>query len=359
MAPSPYANASFPRRSLHHKREYEALITRIYTSGSPVAEDEICHIENAVLPVLNQDVASINGSIASLQSILDSMKEERAALALGSSNSCQASGPIWRLSQVCRTWRNVALSYYSAWCTIEFDFMERTSEDDAPILELVLQRSHQRPLSVTLTGCCCEPDSDLVRAPLKHLFAESHRWQSLNLTEFDPPSLYQSLRGRLPQLESLIFYYDGDDRPVLHIFNDCPCLTRVSLLGNRAHVDLPVAQLTELCLKEGEDECWWRVDDVGAYWHLIEECQSLQTLHISCLSDISDDEDYYSPLSMITHPNICKIDIDCMGLMDKLTLPRLQEAALAHDYNCRAVIYSLHQFEDFYIVRTAQEPSAP
>ncbi|KAF9035072.1 hypothetical protein BDZ89DRAFT_499279 [Hymenopellis radicata] len=296
MAPSPYANASFPRRSLHYKQEYEALIDRVHTSGSPVVEDEICHIENDVLPVLNQDVASINGSIASLQSILDSMKEERAALkslekgyktfvppyraipcdiwheifshrlALESSHSCQVSGPIWRLSQVCRTWRNVALSYYSAWCTIEFDFIEGASEDDAPILELVLQRSHRRLLSVTLTGCgWWEPDNDLVQAPLKRLFAESHRWQSLNLTEFDPPSLYQSLRGRLPQLESLIFEYWGSDRPVLHIFNDCPRLTRVSLIGNRAHFDLPVAQLTELCLKEGKGECWWRVNDVGAY----------------------------------------------------------------------------------------------
>ncbi len=137
MTPSLYADASFPRRSIHHKREYQAFIDRFHTSCS---EDEIRHIENAVLPGINENVASINGSIASLQSILDSMKkEERAALkklekayktfvppyraiphdiwreifshalAIEPRSSCQPSGPIWRLGKVCQTWRSVII----------------------------------------------------------------------------------------------------------------------------------------------------------------------------------------------------------------------------------------------------------
>ncbi len=174
--------------------------------------------------------------------------------------------------------------------------------------------------------------------------------KSLDLSDCYPLSLYECIRGRLPQLESLIISYL--DRTVLNVFNDCPRLTRVSLSGAHSSIDLPVAQLTDLSLDEYAT-CW-NYDDVGAYLRLIEECRALRTLYISCESDTSQ-EDASSPISLITHPTICKIDIFCMGFIDKLTLPRLQEVALPysslhalelllHRSNCARTITNLNLF---------------
>ncbi|KAF8997535.1 hypothetical protein BDZ89DRAFT_772440 [Hymenopellis radicata] len=174
----------FPRRSLHHEEEYQSsvLLERLRTSNFAATDEEISHVRHTILPIVSDDITSIDSKLASLHEVIRSMEEERERLknvqkkynnlvslhralpleiwskiflcTLPShivSNAFDVSGSIWKLSHVCQKWRNIALSLRSFWSTMAIRFPKAAQhETDVERLDAVLQRSRQGPLDVSL-----------------------------------------------------------------------------------------------------------------------------------------------------------------------------------------------------------------
>ncbi|KAF9035041.1 hypothetical protein BDZ89DRAFT_1157863 [Hymenopellis radicata] len=374
--------AEFPKRSVHHERELERSpsLHRLHTTNFPATEQEASHIQNTILPSIEVDISSMSAKITALQATLHSMERERDALeavhklyrnlihprralpqelwsdiflfaTLGVDkdlNACDPSGPIWALSQVCRPWRDIALSLHSLWSIIVVAPLP--SANEVPILEVVLQRTGQHPLGLTLYNAAfilrARPASDvqdlwsLKDRLLGMIFAESHRWRSLDITEYhqDADILF-SISGRLPQLESLSLHFPymhsgfvgsalvAEAQPVILAFRDCPRLTKVTLTGKQRPMDLPYARITALSIETEpllHEDCWTSIGLVG-------QCTSLEKLRITGCSD-SDPSSLSTPLiPPLIHSNLHKLTTGCNHLIDHLTLPRLEEAVLCNE----------------------------
>ncbi|KAF8901095.1 hypothetical protein CPB85DRAFT_1439230 [Mucidula mucida] len=235
---------------------------------------------------------------------------------------------IWRLSQVCQTWRNLALSLPSCWSFIVLDFSSRwpASEKDLVLLSLVLKRSQQHLLDVTLIqqNVKVSPLLDRIR---EKMFAESYRWRTARLIDNQLQSdlQYRHLRGRLPQLE-LLHIQRGrvwpSDGAVISAFKDCPRLVEVTLTGvYPREVELPLQQIT--CLRLLDRFLYRDIDDFEVYLHFIGQ---LPLLEILCVDFTNGDHGPF--LRYLTHPRVRDLRATYPYLLNSLVLPRLEVAAL-------------------------------
>ncbi|KAF9026761.1 hypothetical protein BDZ89DRAFT_1067427 [Hymenopellis radicata] len=317
---------AFTRRSLHHEEEYQSsvLLERLRTSNLPATDEEISHIRHTILSTVSDEISCIDSKVATLHEVIRSMEDERQRLinvqkkytnlislhrtlpleiwseiflytlsSASDSNAFDASGSIWRLSHVCQSWRNVALSLHSFWSTMALRFPQAAHhEGDVQRLETVIQRSRQGPLDRIL---------DIV-------LAESHRWRVLHLC-----STRHSIIG------FLVFSIEPKEQSV---FNDCPRLTKLSLGESPPVVEFPWDQITELDLSGMDREG----DDLRACMHLIGLCTSLETLSVPYW--YLEDDEAESPYTPTTCSNVRKLDTMSVRVIDALTLPCLREASL-------------------------------
>ncbi|KAF9023467.1 hypothetical protein BDZ89DRAFT_156313 [Hymenopellis radicata] len=211
------------------------------------------------------------------------------------------------------------------------------TEREVWALEVALQRSGQHPLDITLITGYNPSDFDpsFRNRMLAMVHAESHRWRDARLSEYDMNSdiLYAPLRGRLPMLESLYLFLTGefyintpvDEQSVVTVFGDCPRLTKVVLTGTQL-VELPWAQIRELRL---EDRCRiWSDEACRQFVSLVGRCLNLQVLQAR-LFEVEEDP----PSSSTICPSIRVLDTAIDFVIDRLTVPRLQEAILSKDAN--------------------------
>ncbi|KAF9030436.1 hypothetical protein BDZ89DRAFT_667929 [Hymenopellis radicata] len=158
------------------------------------------------------------------------------------------------------------------------------------------------------------------------VFAESHRWRTARLIDYHavrpPDLLYAPLRGRLPQLELLSFESVGAmDSDIISAFKDCPRLVTVALTGADPHiVELPMKQITCLRLWDTSSPG----NDFRAYVDLIGQCPLLEILRVDSESERAQDP----PLQSLTLPCLRDLNAVYPYLLDSLTLPRLEVAAL-------------------------------
>ncbi|KAF9031804.1 hypothetical protein BDZ89DRAFT_1063678 [Hymenopellis radicata] len=324
--------AAFPKRSVHHERDFEtSLPFTVFVLPTSGNRTRGVAYSNTILPSIEADISSMSAKIAALQATLHSMEQERdaleavhkqyrnlihprravppelwseiflfAALRVDEDfDACDSSGPIWALSQVCRPWRDIALSLHSL----------------CPILELVLQRTGQCPLEVTLANADyhnrirrssdVHPLSLLRDRVLGMIFAESHRWRTLQVLEYEhSDTLYAPLCDRLPQLESLSLWFSyeptlvAEAQPAHHAFRDCPHLFIEDDTG------LPLFH-----------------EDCLAYIRLVGQCTSIEKLRLPL----------HPLIPPLIHSNLHKLTTGCGHLIDRLTLPHLEEAVLSKD----------------------------
>ncbi|KAF8901086.1 hypothetical protein CPB85DRAFT_134521 [Mucidula mucida] len=239
-----------------------------------------------------------------------------------------SSRTIWQLSQVCKTWRAAAFSLHSCWSYIvlEISLSWPKSEKDVELLSLILKRSQQHLLDITLIHQNVE-DLPLPNRMRETVFADSYRWRSARLIDYQVMSdlLYAPLRGRLPQLELLDFQCVGgmdSGQAVISAFKECPRLVEVALTGADPRlVELPRQQIT--CLRLLDRLPYWRVEDFQVYVHLISQCPLLEVLRVDFTK-----RDHGPLLQSLTLPRVRNLSVTYPYLLDSLVLPRLEVAAL-------------------------------
>ncbi|KAF9003477.1 hypothetical protein BDZ89DRAFT_1080973 [Hymenopellis radicata] len=379
---------AFARRSLHHEEEYQSsvFLERLRTSNFPATDEEISHIRDTILPTVSDDISSIDSRVASLHQVIRSMEEERERLinvqtkynnlvslhrtlpleiwseiflytlsSASDSNAFDASGSIWKVSHVCQRWRNIALSLGSFWSTMIIQLPKAAQhEADVQRLETVIQRSRERLLDVSLRDDIPgirRPDSNLsiLKPMLDIVLAESYRWQKLDLSDYRGSlnMLYAPLHNRLPRLESVglqCAQLEPREHSVASVFKDCPRLTKVSLgAGSMLSVEFPWDRIKELDLAGLEFD---GDEDDRKTMRLIARCPSLETLTLPYWYP-GDDEDS-SPYTPITCPNIRKLDVTSVSVINALTLPRLREGLLNPDPTNTHYNF-LHSFKELLI----------
>ncbi|KAK7047137.1 hypothetical protein VNI00_006802 [Paramarasmius palmivorus] len=161
------------------------------------------------------------------------------------------SGMPWVVSQVCRSWRSIALSTPCLWTSVVLDIRPlgtmhpQRLASEAWRLRLQLHRSQTIPLDVTIHA-----QRDNFNHPLMILICtRSEQWRNLRLGGHE--SVLKSLslvRGLLPALEHLTVDSDIiasiDEEEVF--FDYCPQLRTISLHGfTSSSMKLPWHQITD------------------------------------------------------------------------------------------------------------------
>ncbi|KII88078.1 hypothetical protein PLICRDRAFT_659334 [Plicaturopsis crispa FD-325 SS-3] len=107
-----------------------------------------------------------------------------------------------RLGQVCRQWREVALSTSRLWSNIVISSRPGSVDRYQALISLWIERSGLQPLSLTVRG---RPDDRNIPLPplFQPLVTHSHRWKSLTCV----PSVegLDDVLGQLPNLKALRF----------------------------------------------------------------------------------------------------------------------------------------------------------
>ncbi|KAF9035319.1 hypothetical protein BDZ89DRAFT_487429 [Hymenopellis radicata] len=359
---------ALPRRSARLERQDQAAIPfhRLSMSNLPPTDRELSDIQTTILPTLDQDILSVDAAVTAARIALESLEQEQDALVNMKQNyesiiSTRRRIPpeiwseiflyghfldldrdevfhwpsrtIWQLSQVCQTWRNLALSLHSCWSSIvlKFPLLRSASERDVELLAFVLERSHQHLLDITLIHNSLEDLPFQLHRMREKVFAESYRWRTVRLVDYHevrPDLLYAPLRGRLPQLELLEFEFLGAlDSDIISAFKDCPRLMTVGLRGVDPHIlELPIKQITCLRLRDNRPG-----GDFRAYADLIGQCPLLESLRVDSARERAPDPFWQS----LTLPHLRDLKATSPSFLDHLTLPRLEVAALDATFSLR------------------------
>ncbi|KAK6978003.1 F-box domain-containing protein [Favolaschia claudopus] len=157
------------------------------------------------------------------------------------------------LTQICRQWRNIALSTPALWRAIDVDSAAITAyqwmqaEYTASLLQLWLERSSPYPLSIRVVRF--DPSAPLLSILLSH----QARWEHFEATCYNARVLVNlALDAPMPLLRSFSLHFTCEELgdPKRSILQNAPLLRTVSVddcgvLG----VTLPWSQLTSLNLR--------------------------------------------------------------------------------------------------------------
>ncbi|KAF9035344.1 hypothetical protein BDZ89DRAFT_1062096 [Hymenopellis radicata] len=315
---------ALPPRSIRVKSQDQTAIPFHHLSVSNLAPTDrvLFDIQTTILPALDQDILAVDSDAAS-----ESLERERDALTTIKQDYANIistrrrippeiwseiflyghfldSGKSFDWPQVCQTWRNLALSLHSCWSA--------ASERDVELLAFHL-------LDITLLNRNRNNDDlPFIRRMREMVFAESRRWRTAHIEVNSV--LCSPLRGRLPQLELLDFKSVGAlDSGIISAFKDCPRLVTVALIeADPRMFELPVKQITCLRLSDTVGPDYFR-----AYGDLISQCPLLGTLRVDLRAHARDPF-----LQSLTLPYLRDLKATHPNLLDYLTLPRLEVAAL-------------------------------
>ncbi|KAJ7454018.1 hypothetical protein B0H11DRAFT_2070014 [Mycena galericulata] len=153
------------------------------------------------------------------------------------------------LCQICRKWRQIALSTPALWRAIRAIWFSQTLNTDRDLLETSLKLSGSCPLSIVLIFAEDEGPPQELATFIETLSTYSARWEHLKL--FVPLHMLRSVAGPLPLLRNLHlgYYFQQDfDADPTAAFHDAPLLQTVYLHAYRDayRAVLPWSQLTTL-----------------------------------------------------------------------------------------------------------------
>ncbi|KAJ6589140.1 hypothetical protein B0H19DRAFT_1248698 [Mycena capillaripes] len=165
-----------------------------------------------------------------------------------------AAAPLVLLN-VCRKWREIALSAPRLWCSIRVNLRSQSFENSLPLLDCWLTRAQSCPLSVAVVYMNYEenPSPDLL---IQSLTRSSEHWQDMRLElPFKDLQRLNGVERNVPLLRKLFIgptdpYFAGMQglriTPIT-AFSVAPSLREVHLVtGFPFTLELPWAQLTKL-----------------------------------------------------------------------------------------------------------------
>ena len=160
----------------------------------------------------------------------------------------------WALSQVCAEWRAVALDTPLLWNSFAVRLTRKQKTPTfLPFLSLLLDRSRQIPLDLTITISFMNlqsEDSDFQHPAIPLLVRHAERWRFLRLDMFTTMfKAFRAIKGRLHCLETLQLSFDHlSPKDDLDIFEVAPCLRKVAISGimdsGESTLNLPCSQIT-------------------------------------------------------------------------------------------------------------------
>jgi hypothetical protein len=249
-------------------------------------------------------------------------------------------GPLL-LTQICRRWREVAISTPQIWTTISFvESRSNLSKPSPNLVDLWVTRSRQLPLRI-----CIQEISKLEigRSRLMHkaihrLFHYSHRWQELYIASSNFKSRWKrfyAFRSRLPLLRVLVLqswqeaFRGIPDSGDLDLFSDAPLLTEVSISqspGFLASMVFPFSQLTRVNFK--------RIS-LFAFLGFLAKAPQLEECKIACF--LTEDTSLtlpQCPPHLQLGVFVLKMDVKgcCELLLPRLEFPNLNTFAMRLDY---------------------------
>ncbi|KAJ7286589.1 hypothetical protein C8J57DRAFT_1664817 [Mycena rebaudengoi] len=236
---------------------------------------------------------------------------------------CGIESPA-RLGQICRTWREIAISTPRLWRAINLDLDQTPATHilQLDILSTWLARSKNSPLSISMIYTESYPEADLT--PFTVEFTR-HSWRCEHI-ELLLPSDHLRLIGTadFPLLRCLTFgvgdyVHEPGLIDTVSLFGNAPNLTDVALFDGCSpfQTALPWSQLTRL----------------SADLLFLSECAEILR-HASALVDFSthmcddDDEDDLAPFKPLEHLQSLRLKSSpCPGqrrILDALTAPALR-----------------------------------
>lgn len=149
-------------------------------------------------------------------------------------------------AQVCRQWRNVALSTPRLWSQIHIDLKKRNLKEEAEFAQTWLVRSGGCPLSISLSQFMAV-DVHKPLTPFETIFAHSDRWERLSLTVTHPLlHAFRSAKSHFPHLQTLSIQSITRDEEILDAFEIAPQLHSLTIGHNifPTRLRVPWSQLT-------------------------------------------------------------------------------------------------------------------
>lgn len=194
-----------------------------------------------------------------------------------------SSAPPMQFSQVCSSWRRIALSYAQIWTALDVDLETPTSA--LHVVDLFLQRSNQRPLKLSLHGLVRNPTS-LEKDSWRPLLSSFGRCYSLTLGRDLSHEEFPGLQISFPLLteyDSKMCVSRNTGTTVLSLvcqaLSEAPNLCEVSTCAMIPV--LPYSQLTSFTFYHiYANESDW-------VFQKLPLCTRLDSLHIWDLEDIS------------------------------------------------------------------------
>ncbi|KAJ3787537.1 hypothetical protein GGU10DRAFT_142614 [Lentinula aff. detonsa] len=243
--------------------------------------------------------------------------------------SIDPSSDIWRISQVCRVWRAILCEgMQHLWSSVELDCMGVNGNGQsliATLLELALQRSGTRPLSIKFyfshkNKLGVLPESE--KRCLAVLANESFRWKEVELRYIPIPalnSLSATVKSHMPLLSRLVIEnipvsLAADTPSTAEAFQVAPKLQHFSLSGyfRPARFYLPWSQLESYA---------GSFRDFRDFLFILECAGNLKSCDVFLRK--------YHPGLTVDHPNLRTLRIrgDVVGL-SRLRLPSLRTLVL-------------------------------
>lgn len=209
---------------------------------------------------------------------------------------------IGLLSRVCKTWRNIVLTYPALWAiidlhihTIPFNVMAGMSKYRPELMELALKRSHNHPLTISLTATDHENSGKYEKA-FEALYYVSERWFDVHLDGLllylmveRNPSCWKYRKRPMPLLQRLTLSRARHCDSLLGTLmgltsGGLPSLTYLnleryesisSIAGTETSRGFPWSQITHLCLKDGVAKAWMELGSIDDFFRQIPSIEEL------------------------------------------------------------------------------------
>jgi len=261
-----------------------------------------------------------------------------------------------KLLSVCATWSQIVRDTPGLWTQIEISFRIDNIHSHVPFemmkrmktaLDFMLQRSKASMLDIKYGVAVHYAHTGAeYRSILDLIFAESHRWRSLELEDevLSEDPIYEAITGHLPRLEYLSLMAldsptgsDGINGPFL-TFLKAPSLRHVVLYGPPVAVlggiALPWSQIIEAYVEMTE----FRQDFLTTS-KALSVAKQLKVLSINWLHD------WHDPRSYLPEPSFVELNVQVLRMdsfervgldymVELFRFPHLTELVLSATYDC-------------------------